>query len=487
MLKFLRIVILVLVSMVAIASGGRTDPAVTPDEAEDRLRMALQIAREQNDSKLVAAVEGLHRSFKKSLPNDAETRLRELEATVGIDPGGWSMAGQPLFHGSREMIAKAKLLGPRLISAMKSDDPNEVRDVTSELLSVLGDQAGVPDGRRPGRKFEPRPITEAAATKLFLDALASEGRTIRQLSDGKPLPDQMVRIYAYILSAANAIRPFAAKHQPDALGELDRLTRGVAGILTKLQQPEGHFPFPDLRGKNIRFGEMTDRQLRAGEIAVRDGWIVSSDPDGGTQFDTGLCGVALLDASRIHANDDWKRAGLRAADWSLSQQCCANFNYNAFSVSLLSHAFEVTKDAKYLDGALKKFRVGVAPGQAPNGRWLDAHNARTVYHVIILRAIGDLAAVLPPDRKSERAELDQVAAPAIKTLLDEFDAMGITVEAMPELQTLTKLYPDDSRLRNATECMAASIIAKCTDGKRVKMGSQPNQLAAVNAPQALLP
>jgi len=27
--------------------------------------------------------------------------------------------------------------------------------------------------------------------------------------------------------------------------------------------------------------------------------------------------------------------------------------------------------------------------------------------------------------------------------------------------------------------MASGIIAKCTDGKRVKMGSQPHQLAAV--------
>lgn len=466
----------------SIPAGAAT---VTPRDAEGRIRMALQIAREQNDRTLVAEVEKTGRrvtaAFRSGKADSVDEALRAIESRVGIDPGGWSMAGQPLFHGTPEMIERAKALGPKLSAAMKSDDAGQVRAVTAEMLAVLGDQAGVPDGRRAGRKATPRPMDEAAATTLFLDALASEGRTVRQLSDGRLLPDQMVRTYAYVLSAANAIRPFAAKHRPDAVADLDKLTRGVAGILTGLQQPEGHFPFPDLRGKNIRFGEMIDRGLSAGKIAVRDGWIVSVDPDGGTQFDSGLCGTELLIAGELHGNDAWKRAGLRAADWALGQPCCSNFNYNAFSVSLLAHAFRISGDIRYLDGAVKKFRVGVAPGQAPNGRWMDAHNARTVYHIIILRALGDLSTVLPADRTAVRAELDQVTRPAVKALLDEFDAMGITVEALPELRTLAGLYPDDTRLHQATENMSASIIAKCTDGKRVKMGAQPNQLAAVPA------
>jgi hypothetical protein len=45
--------------------------------------------------------------------------------------------------------------------------------------------------------------------------------------------------------------------------------------------------------------------------------------------------------------------------------------------------------------------------------------------------------------------------------------------------TLAALYPDDTRIKEATRDMAGSIIAKCTDCKRVTMGAQPNQLAAV--------
>ncbi|WP_395753089.1 hypothetical protein [Prosthecobacter sp.] len=461
--------------------GGVSAVALTPEEAEGRLRMAVQIARERNDRALVARVEKLGREFKAELPADAEVRLREAETAVGIDPGGWAMAGQPLFHPTAEMKARQAELNARLAEAMKSDDAAQVRAVTREMLKVLGDQAGVPDGRRAGKKAEPVTLGEAEATRLFVEALKSEGRRVRQLSEGRPFPDQMLRLYADVLNGVTHVRPFAEKHQPEAVVELDRLTSGVAGMLVRLQQPAGFFPFPDLRGKNIRFGAMITRQVEAGTVEVKDGWVISADPDGGTQFDTGVCGAALLQAGVLHQNAEWKQAGLRAADWALAQKCCANFNYNAFSVSLLTQAYLATGDMKYLEGALKKFRVGVAPGQAPNGRWMDAHNARTVYHVIIVRGLGELAMALtlPKERLQEREEVDAVLKPALQALLDEFDAMGLTVEALPELKILTALYPEDGRLKTAVQSMEGSIIGKCTDGKQVKMGASVTQLAWV--------
>jgi len=437
---------------------------VHADEFDARLRMAMQIARERNDRALVRTVEDL----AKSKPSDAE--LRKVEAAVGIDPGGWSMAAQPLFHPTPEMLAELKLSGPKLNAAMESGDPKAVQSVATAMMKVLGNQAGVPDGRRAGKKPTAVAMNEAEATRLFLNALDTQGHTMRQLMDAKALPDQMVRLYAYVLDAMTTIHPWVKKHVPERLNDVERLTRGTAALLLSLQQPAGHFPFPDLRGKNIRFGEMTEKQLKLDTVEVKGGWLITADPNGGTQFDTGLCGVALLRAGELHGRTEWKKAGLRAADWAMQQKCCSNFNYNAFSVSLLAQAGRITGDGMYHEAALAKFRLGVAPGQAPNGRWLDPHNARTVYHIIILRALGDLGS---------STEVDAVAKPAIQALLDEFDAMGITVEALPELLTLAQHYPDDERLRKAVQSMAASLIAKCTDGKRVKMGAQPNQLAAV--------
>jgi hypothetical protein len=86
---------------------------------------------------------------------------------------------------------------------------------------------------------------------------------------------------------------------------------------------------------------------------------------------------------------------------------------------------------------------------------------------------------LPADRSAERSELDAVAKPAIKALLGEFDAMGLTVDALPELQVLAALYPEDERLQAAVPEMAGHIVGKCTDGQRVKLGTALGQLAAL--------
>lgn len=454
-----------------------------PDfETGARLKMAHQIARERNDAALVDQVETASEAIGAGLEAAAaETLLREVEGAVGIDPGGWSMAGQPLYHPSPEREAGTKSIGPKLKAALAGGSVEGVEAALAEWLAVLGDQAGLPDGRRPGVKPGPLSLDEAHATRLFLDALASEGKAIRELTAGRPLPGQMLRFYAYILEGLTTIRPLTERHAEDSLDELDALARGVASILTNLQQTEGHFPFPDLRGRNLRFGDMIEKQLAAGAIEIRDGWVVTADPDGGSQFDTGVCGVALLRAGKAWGNPAWTAAGIRAADWALGQKCVANFNYNAFSVSLLAEAFAASGKREYLEGALAKFRLGVAPGQAPNGRWIDPHNARTVYHVIILRAMGDLLASLPVDRTDEIAAARAIAGPAVASLLDEFDAMGITVECLPELMPLLPQVPDPDRLRGALDRVAASLVEKCTDGTRVKLGAQPHQLAAVAA------
>jgi len=50
---------------------------------------------------------------------------------------------------------------------------------------------------------------------------------------------------------------------------------------------------------------------------------------------------------------------------------------------------------------------------------------------------------------------------------------------LPELLALAGLYPDDARLAVAVKMMAGSILAKCTDGRRVRMGASPGQIAAL--------
>ena len=463
--------------MLLLLAGAVCAAPVSKEEAGARLKMAMQIARETNDRSLVAGVTEVQRELSNQASPLDDKALRAIEEKVGIAPGGWSMAGQPLFRPEPEMLHKLAGLRPQLEAAMKSADPAKVRRVVAEMAVVFGSQAGVPDGRRKGTKLEVKSISEREAAQLYVAALDGEGARVRSLREGNLIPGQMARFYADVLTGLCEIRGSVEKWVPQAVPEVDSLARGCARILMGLQQPSGHFPFPDLRGENIRFGSMIEKQVSAGAAEVKDGWVISPDPDGGTQFDTGVCGVGLLLAGRLYKEESWRQAGLRAADWALRQDCVRNFNYNAFSVSLLAAAFRESGEPRYLEGALLKFRVGVAPGQAANGRWIDPHNARTVYHVIILRALGDIAGVVP---HSVRPEIDAVAEPAIKAILDEFDTMGITVDALPELHALYRLYPANQRLASAVQHMKTVIVAKSTrDDRRVKMGASPRQLAAV--------
>jgi hypothetical protein len=344
----------------------------------------------------------------------------------------------------------------------------------------LGDQAGTPDLRRPGIRPAPRAVSEAEGVDLFLKALKSVDSTVREVAEGKLVGDYKMRFYAAYAQACCEIRPAVGKYQPDRQADVDRLAAGACAVLVRMQRPEGFFPMPDLRGKSIRFGEMTEKLLAAQPKAVKDGWIVVPDPAGGSQFDTGLSGDALLAAGAEFRRDEWTRAALRGADWALQQPCVMNFNYNAFSVGLLAHAYQATRDQRYLDGALQKFRIGVAPGQVESGRWIDPHNARTVYHLIILEALDDLWGALPADQAEARGEVAQCATRAAGALLDEFEAAGLTVIALRELQQYEKLVPQpDKRLREMIEMTRSAIYSECVRGSEVRMRVAPTELAAM--------
>lgn len=470
----------VVAAFLSPANGVIFAAELTTADAEARLKLAHQLAREKNDRELVRRVEGARQPLKAALAAgklaNAEAALREIETTVGIDPGGWSMSGLKIFHPTPAMLARRDELNCALDVAMAKGDVNEVRAVVANMRKTLGDQAGLPDARRPGARAKPHPLSEAKAVDLFLAALKSEDKSVREITAGRPVGNNMLRLYADVIQGCCDTRPAVRKHQPQRLTDLDRLVAGACSILTRLQQPAGYFPLPDLRGKNIRFGEMTEKLLATQPDGVKDGWIVAVDPAGGTQFDNGVCGVALLSAGAEYKRDEWTRAGLRATDWALQQRCVPNFNYNAFSVSLLAHASRITRDDRHLAGALQKFRVGVAPGQMENGRWIDAHNARTVYHLIILRALHDLWEAQPAGHE----EVADVATKAVAALLDEYVAAGITTTALDELLRHEKLNPrPDTRLRAAIELTASVIYGKCARGGNVRAGAPFTELAAL--------
>jgi hypothetical protein len=112
---------------------------------------------------------------------------------------------------------------------------------------------------------------------------------------------------------------------------------------------------------------------------------------------------------------------------------------------------------------------------------MDPHNARTVYHLILLRALHDLLESLPAAADALRDEVLPLAASAVHALLDEFEAAGVTVVGLRELLRHETLNPrPDKRLRPMIEVTASVVRGKCVRGERGRMGVAVADLAALH-------
>lgn len=148
------------------------------------------------------------------------------------------------------------------------------------------------------------------------------------------------------------------------------------------------------------------QQRRAPPIVA--GWIVDDYANGDLNYDAGLAGEALLNLAEATGDHRYRRAALLTADWLIPRPIVLNFNYNGFAVALLARAYQATGRKMYLDEAVARARLGVLSGQlkdGPNaGSWIDPHNRRIVYRLIMIRQLAVLAKALP-ERHSFAAEL----------------------------------------------------------------------------------
>jgi hypothetical protein len=470
--------------VVALIVVAPATAAITVDDADARLRHAYGLARETNDAELVDRLLDLRDRVKAAFERKdlvaAERIVRDAEEAVGLDPGGKSMAGLPVASLTAAEQKTIEGLNEKLAAAMRKRDAANATAVAGEIAKALGDKAGVPDVRRKGDLDRPSPTNPADVAKLFVEVIEADPRALKALTAGVPGPTTMPRAYASVIDGCVAIRPLVTKLVPDKLPELDALVAGCCQAMTRLQTADGFFKFPDLRGKNLRFGDMIDKVAERVPGAVVDGWLVVPDPDGGSQFDAGECGMALLRAGVAYKNDAWLAAGRKAADWAITQPCVPNWNYNAFAVSLLGEAFRATGEKKYLEAARSKFETGVRPGQAANGRWIDPHNARTVYHVILLRACHDLEEALPAGKDRDQAA--DAGRKAVEALVEEAGKLGApaTGHTVRELSRHLRLHPDaPPAVQRVLEQAATAAVRKCTAGSRVRAAVPLPELAAL--------
>jgi hypothetical protein len=473
-----------LVAMIVLAVSARAEPPkLTLEAADARMRRAFALARESSDSELIEKVLERRDQVRRSLGrNDlaaAERLVRDAEGQVGLDPGGKTMLDLPVAALDPEQRKQFDGLEEQLAAAMKKEDGSAITNIVAEMQKALGDQAGLPDVRKKGEKGKAFPVKPADVADVFLKVIEADPRAVKVLSAGVPAADTPARSYASIVEGCLTIRPPVEKHFKDKLPVLDGVILGSCQSMIALQLADGYFKFPDVRGKNLVIGDAIDKLIDKDADAVKDAWVVIPFPDGSSQIDTAECGMALLHAGKAFKNNDWTQAGLKAAKWSGSFPSVATWHFNANSVSLLCAAFQSCGEEKLRDSAVKRFRIGIEPGQGSNGRWLDAESARTGNHFVLLRALHDLFYSLPPgpDRESVSAVLGK-AAQAIR---DEADTLGVPMTPLTirELDRHVKSIAGDvAPWRNMLELAAGTAVQRCTQGGKVRAAVPLPELAA---------
>ena len=363
----------------------------------------------------------------RDLPKDdrKEVEKRMNDVLRGVRANRYEEASRELdillnhLTGDAENASKSEIYSGRalrLARAMKDRDERKVREAVVALEEILGENAGVPEAQLPDHYLsgeypaflEPESIK--AAFRPVIEMAASH--TPWKIGEDPTRNDHKLREPASFLQGCLAVHRAGCLEGSEALD----LAKQAADYLrwTQEQAGAGLFPFPARRGGPGKVFGIADRMLEKVEASgewdtyVRNGWVVSDTglDEGGLQFDNGICGVAMFELFEITGDERYLDSAVLSAEWAIKQPCVPNWNYNAFSVELLSCAYRSTGRKEFLNAAIEKANIGVYPGQLQEGkfagRWLDPHNAMPAYHFIIVRAISQLLSVVE-GREKEKA------------------------------------------------------------------------------------
>jgi hypothetical protein len=370
---------------------------------------------------------------------------------------------------SESLLAKAPSPSAELLrTALQKEDPELIRAAVSAAREELGDKAGLPE---IADKYIPVPkdaqlLSPAEARRGFSkDFTALEKMVWWKIGIDPRTVTAPLRGPASVLSGNVA----TVRAKLDGAERSLAMAKDAAEFLMWAQQQAGAglFPFPAARGpSNQRAMQAATRFLdlaeKAGKIdsVLRNGWAFEDLGDGGLQFDNGECGVAMFELHDLTKDTRYLDSARRATDWALGRPLCPNWNYNSFSVQLLAKAFAITGEAKYLDGAIRKARLGVIPGQLTDGprvgRWMDPHNTRPAYHYIMLRALAELVAVMPQEHPDRAAVLGALAL-GLKARNSEIVTRGVMTKdkAIEVLLLVNRIFRNEDAFLHATQSREA--------------------------------
>jgi hypothetical protein len=340
-----------------------------------------------------------------------------------LDPGKW-------HEPTRARSPRIEALVGQLRKALLAEDPAQIASTVTALRRELGpevsrpevkpDYVGLPDTTlRPADQFlaqwredcarrQNRDPWEIAAAALQAGRAPNRLRTSQRMAD------------AY-LATARLLGPEAGAPFRE---------RALAGarFIRSCQTKSGVFGYPHDPRRTDRLGQqaaaIVERGRKQGRTMLEGVWIIDDLGSGDLQFDHGVCGLLMFEAHALTGDPAFRASGVRAAEWALTRPLVANWNYNAFSARLLARAYLVTQEPRFLEGARRKFELGVLPGQTETGRWFDPHNARTQYHAILTTALADYVELLAATQDPALARVQAAATRALDNLAAQTIAFG---------------------------------------------------------------
>lgn len=396
-------------------------------------------------------------------PNNTDDFFNARTCRVGKD-----------FDGQRCHLGRAQL----------AENQRAVERATAQLVALLGSRAGVAS---PADTFRPllpnsaplpQPGDVASAFNPFFATIAGrDWWSARPSGADAPFP---LREPANVVTGVLAARA-AGVDNGDQLLQLAR-NAGEYLLLAQRGGDHGLFPFPEPANKPGPLFDLARQGLASNPnpaTALHNGWLVDDAGAGSLYFDNGLAGLAVLDLYEATGEGKWLAAARNAADWARRQPAVTNWNYNSFSVGFLARFAQLTGERPYLERAVQLAELGVLPGQLRSGphtgRWLDPHNARSVYHWIMVRNLGLLLAALP-EGHGATAEIRDTLIRALSVANNDIITKGIaaTDGALEALALLQQILPAGTQLPDSGRQDALAAVARVVWG-RFRAGAVPVQ------------
>ena len=306
-------------------------------------------------------------------------------------------------------------LWPLLDSALFHENTPKTDSLCRVIKTVLGPQGGIPD-----QLETPFALTTSTVWLPFASALGLAHTVITNDSTAydqlwktaqgrhpqKNYADHSLFLRFAAENAVGLLQIAGVETNPSRKARYTQWATRTLDTLLNRQLASGAFPFPDLRTYNDpTFGPIIQAfLLSCGADSVNvlvNGWIINDKGSGEFKFDAGIIADAFYRAYVYTGNTNYKTACVKAATYLAQQRLSRNFNYNSFVALGCGRGYQCTSDTFLLRKMHVNLRTGLLSGQQINGRWFDGHNARSVYHGLMLKHLAQVVNLLPPGKEQD--------------------------------------------------------------------------------------